>query len=426
LSAYTRTTSRSGHNKPPASLSSEKIIKCGQCSQAFSGRFQRGNRARHARQQHFGFRSTNKPECICRVCCQIFKRQDARRKHEWRQHALPDAKPCPRGHTDTESSHAGTYDPQSEVSSTPIPILDEPKSYAGMEGSRIGTCDLQRSEDTTPSPSIYQLQTSFTYATSNIHYRLPSRPEVATAVFSVIKGSLDATNYDSFCNIFLNSWNRLVTVLKTDHSNLHAVFAGVIHDLSVQLQPAPADTETGTRPSNGKGPASNPTSQAMPTFALHTTRYGHHGSQSNASDGHPQVAFSKSPKKPNSLKLDCPIHKWHVLNQEPSPCGGCGKESMSQVRHHLKPSSSSNKHKNHIRFIKRCDRCKDDVVDEMVWHNDHINGTCPQRTQSRGSDVWRWARLFLTLYPQSTTIPSPCKSREIVVFEISLIGACRH
>jgi hypothetical protein len=32
----------------------------------------------------------------CRVCAHQFKRQDARRKHEWNKHQLPDTKPTPR------------------------------------------------------------------------------------------------------------------------------------------------------------------------------------------------------------------------------------------------------------------------------------------------------------------------------------------
>jgi hypothetical protein len=32
----------------------------------------------------------------CRICARQFKRQDARRKHEWNKHQLADTKPAPR------------------------------------------------------------------------------------------------------------------------------------------------------------------------------------------------------------------------------------------------------------------------------------------------------------------------------------------
>jgi hypothetical protein len=55
--------------------------------------------------EHFGLRSVHNPnDYICRVCHRVYKRQDARRKHEWQKHALPDAKPHTRRRADPEFS----------------------------------------------------------------------------------------------------------------------------------------------------------------------------------------------------------------------------------------------------------------------------------------------------------------------------------
>ncbi|KAF2120973.1 hypothetical protein BDV96DRAFT_641612 [Lophiotrema nucula] len=61
----------------------------GDCEEVFTGKFKGGNRARHVRQQH-----SLTPQVPCRSfgCQASFRRSDARKKHEKRQHNLD----CPR------------------------------------------------------------------------------------------------------------------------------------------------------------------------------------------------------------------------------------------------------------------------------------------------------------------------------------------
>lgn len=74
----------------------DKVTTCGLCRAQFTGRYQQGNYSRHMRQQHSRTRAHSNLECVCRVCKKEFNRQDARRKHEWKQHSLPDAEPTSR------------------------------------------------------------------------------------------------------------------------------------------------------------------------------------------------------------------------------------------------------------------------------------------------------------------------------------------
>lgn len=75
------------------------ILSCGQCDGSFRGQYAKGNMSRHMRSKHPS--STNgviEPEdLICRKCKSGFKRPDARKKHEWKQHRIHDVKPKKRG-----------------------------------------------------------------------------------------------------------------------------------------------------------------------------------------------------------------------------------------------------------------------------------------------------------------------------------------
>lgn len=77
---------------------------CGHCSAEFCGRYQRGNWARHVRQNHPETGAQVNTDCVCRVCKQQFRRQDARRKHEWKKHGMEDTKPL----SGRSVSHNGT------------------------------------------------------------------------------------------------------------------------------------------------------------------------------------------------------------------------------------------------------------------------------------------------------------------------------
>jgi hypothetical protein len=68
--------------------------ECNVCKKEYTGKYGRGNLARHVRTEHSLFSSILDQEC--RVCKQAYARADARRKHEWKKHRLPDAKPNKR------------------------------------------------------------------------------------------------------------------------------------------------------------------------------------------------------------------------------------------------------------------------------------------------------------------------------------------
>jgi hypothetical protein len=106
--------------------------------------------------------------------------------------------------------------------------------------------------------------------------------------------------------------------------------------------------------------------------------------------------------------LDCPMHKWHQMHGHESPCHGCGKPSMNAVRQHLHPEYST-QHRSKVTFIQRCENCKEDFIDELLWtQGRHGASACHARSQPRGHSVIVWARLFLKLYPEEVEVPSPC------------------
>lgn len=92
----------SGRNSDVAATSGVTI--CAHCNAEFSGRYQRGNWARHIRLSHSGTGAKVNTACVCRVCKQEFRRQDARRKHEWKKHGMEDTKPL----SGSSVSHNGT------------------------------------------------------------------------------------------------------------------------------------------------------------------------------------------------------------------------------------------------------------------------------------------------------------------------------
>ncbi|KAF1840992.1 uncharacterized protein K460DRAFT_196161 [Cucurbitaria berberidis CBS 394.84] len=57
-------------------------------------RYRQGNLRRHVRETHSLLKSAVGK--ACRVCKQVYNRTDAKRKHEWKKHRLPDAKPNKR------------------------------------------------------------------------------------------------------------------------------------------------------------------------------------------------------------------------------------------------------------------------------------------------------------------------------------------
>lgn len=74
------------------------VTTCELCDAQFTGRYQRGNCARHVRQEHVRNSAQQASGCVCRICKKSFTRLDACRKHEWRKHSLPDSPPSRRAY----------------------------------------------------------------------------------------------------------------------------------------------------------------------------------------------------------------------------------------------------------------------------------------------------------------------------------------
>lgn len=129
---------------------------------------------------------------------------------------------------------------------------------------------------------------------------------------------------------------------------------------------------------------------------------------SKKSEEDPMLASLASFQQQDDPSLDCPIHKWHLMHSNDSPCNGCGKPYMNGVRQHLLPTYSQ-QHRGKISFMQRCDNCKEDFVDQNEWNRGrHGTGNCVARSQPKGNNLMCWARLFLKIYPEEYSIPSPC------------------
>lgn len=77
-----------------SSISCPKLftpLACGQCEKTFTGAYQKVNRSRHIKHHH----STTRRIFRCRdpTCSAEYKRDDARRKHEWKKHRNEESKP---------------------------------------------------------------------------------------------------------------------------------------------------------------------------------------------------------------------------------------------------------------------------------------------------------------------------------------------
>ena len=69
-------------------------LPCRICGKEFTGPYQNGNLRRHLRQIHpLALAMTEPSDITCRECKKVYRRGDARRKHEWKKHRIEDAKP---------------------------------------------------------------------------------------------------------------------------------------------------------------------------------------------------------------------------------------------------------------------------------------------------------------------------------------------
>ena len=85
---------RSEVSSQPSNEVGDLMDRCSECDKVFTGRYRKGNLRRHVLASHKPFPSAT--ATTCRVCRKDFKRTDATRKHEWKNHRLPDAKPKKR------------------------------------------------------------------------------------------------------------------------------------------------------------------------------------------------------------------------------------------------------------------------------------------------------------------------------------------
>jgi hypothetical protein len=214
-------------------------------------------------------------------------------------------------------------------------------------------------------------------------------------------------------------------------SELHAALAQQLHILKIELlfdqsgltgfnqlsNDRPTDTQqsdyehdegVGDRQNKGKSPIYRRASKA-------SSRSHPYSNRPNKRNCDPLLDALEQFDVPENQELDCPIHKWHLMYSQPSPCNGCGKPYMNGVRQHLLPTYS-HQHRAQLPFIQRCDNCKDDFVDAHVWaqgghwvRRQQGAGTCRARSQPQGSSIIIWARLFLKIYPAETQVPSPCE-----------------
>ncbi|KAH7093613.1 hypothetical protein FB567DRAFT_544949 [Paraphoma chrysanthemicola] len=67
---------------------------CLTCGDHFTGKYAKGNFARHCREKHGEIQTLHGK--VCRVCEKTYNRADAKRKHEWKKHKLLDSRPAKR------------------------------------------------------------------------------------------------------------------------------------------------------------------------------------------------------------------------------------------------------------------------------------------------------------------------------------------
>ncbi|EAT81162.1 hypothetical protein HBI56_105110 [Parastagonospora nodorum] len=371
---------------------------CEICGAKFTGRYARGNCSRHVRLLHSEKPAQLGSDLVCRVCHKRFKRQDARRKHEWRKHEIGETKPIPRRQLASAGklSHAEKHE----------------------TGSDHGTATC-----TTALPEESGVE---------LPYSVPPKTHRAYDHFANARMKLDDHAYNLYCHVVLLQYQRIVEAFQFEHSELHAAFVQQLHVLKTELlsepygqsdfnqpaNPCPTDAQhpdhehdggVSDRQNKGKSPISRRTSKA----SSRSHPYSHRPSKKTAD---PLLDALEQFDVPEYQELDCPIHKWHLMYGQTSPCNGCGKPYMNGVRQHLLPTYS-HQHRAQLPFIQRCDNCKDDFVDAHIWaqgghwvRRQQGAGTCRARSQPQGSSLIIWARLFLKIYPEETQVTSPYRN----------------
>ncbi|KAH7357544.1 hypothetical protein BKA66DRAFT_473124 [Pyrenochaeta sp. MPI-SDFR-AT-0127] len=379
---------------PPKTTPADVTI-CETCGTEFTGVYRRGNCRRHVKQYHSKLRA-GQTLYSCRLCKAEFRRHDAKRKHEWRRHRIPDAKPSLRkpGSSKLQTKHSTDTD----------------------------SVDCESRNETLSAPSL-----SSYGAPLDLDYRIPAQPEQANAIFADIHAKLDVASYNSFCEAFISRWDLNVDELRLKGSDAYGIFAQIVQGLSKQLRPQPHSphkpciencdwrTEPGDegeskpRPSShsnrGKGPAQASSSRA--NSRRHTSYNKRVDKHDKNPDNETITEQVDPPENAKHRKIDCPVHKHHVMLGLQSPCGGCGKRYISEIKTHL---TRSKKHDAVFLILRHCERCQAFMTDDQTWvDGNHATGTCIQRDPPRGLSefITVWVRLYLGIFPNDTRVPSP-------------------
>lgn len=153
---------------------------CEICGAKFTGRYARGNCSRHVRLLHSEKPAQPSSDLVCRVCHKRFKRQDARRKHEWRKHEIGETKPIPRRQAVStgELSHANTHETGSD--------------------HETATCTTALPEE----PGVEQ------------SYYVPSKMHRAYNHFVDARMKLSEHVYNLYCHAVLLQYQRIVEALQ--------------------------------------------------------------------------------------------------------------------------------------------------------------------------------------------------------------------
>ncbi|KAF5854162.1 hypothetical protein GGP41_006960 [Bipolaris sorokiniana] len=350
-------------------------LGCSQCGVEFTGRYRRGNLARHARHKHS--KAAKVPlTCSAHGCSRTFARQDARVKHERKHHPELHCNPSGNGSCRRTASRLGK---KADVFSAPLP--------------------------------------QFTYTID-----IDEVPRSTRDALCRIYTQLDNETYARLRDMFLTLLTRMVQYLSHIKSDAYHVYMRVLEEINVivraiesgSIDPTdqimtdavphchPSGSTGNTGRSRGEGSASNAWGIDMSKPNLHYRDKGKmaHSSQEQNTF---KVAKSNRTKDPLPRKVDCPDDKHHTMypNLGPSPCKGCGEIYMSKVRHHLNRVTHRGRP-----GAWQCSNCKKDFDDQHLY-NAHISPKrCRFKPQCR--DIVReWARLYMLRYPGVTRIPNP-------------------
>ncbi|KAF2123534.1 hypothetical protein P153DRAFT_161831 [Dothidotthia symphoricarpi CBS 119687] len=361
-------------------LTDDYTIQCGQCDVRFTGKYRRGNLARHVRHKHSESRG-GPYTCSANGCSKVYRRQDAKLKHERQRHAELH---CPQ----EQSRHS-------------LPI---------RQGSFIS--------------SIHQVIDS--NEQSKPPFQGETLAQTAQVVFSQLYTKLDYDDYTRFCDAFLAHWEAIVQELRNKNSDAHTTYARVLEEIYTvvsDLDSAPPnqliqDDEL-TRSS---GMTYQPALHAQDQFygAGHLSLCPGVGSsswtsQAHGRDGQTQqyqksqtggeawVIHSDKPITLKSRNVDCPIYKHNSMHGTPLSCRGCSNNRMSQIRNHVNRST----HSGFPRFLKQCGRCREDFIDRQLFNSHRDANRCEYVRQIRGNIEIPWARLYLTIFPNAPQVPLP-------------------